>query len=109
MCSVAALGGGVLARCFVEKVHYDALWSSGTYPARSCWGCRFGARLVSLLPPGEFRSALDVGAGNGQLVRLLRAQGVAAYGVDGTHAQPTFSACDIYFRVETCAVCTIHH
>ena len=58
---------------------YDDSWTKGGYPAQSCWGCRFGADVVSKL---EFHSVLDAGTGNGALVRLMRAHGKSAYGIE---------------------------
>ena len=57
---------------------YDASWTKGGYPAQSCWGCRFGADVVTRLP---FHSVLDAGTGNGALVRLMRKQGACSDGL----------------------------
>eukprot|EP00898_Chlorokybus_atmophyticus_P007123 jgi/Chlat1/7411/Chrsp6S07435 len=62
---------------------YDKTWTQGGYPSQSCWGCRFGADVMSRL---KFHSVLDAGTGNGAMVRLLRSHGKAAYGIELSRA-----------------------
>ena len=58
---------------------YDTTWTQGGYPAQSCWGCRFAVDVTTKL---TFHTMLDAGTGNGALVRLMRAHGKNAYGIE---------------------------
>ncbi|KAK3270874.1 hypothetical protein CYMTET_20745 [Cymbomonas tetramitiformis] len=57
---------------------YDRAWARD-YPRLSCWGCQFYGRLTNLV---QFHTALDAGTGNGMGVRMLRALGKNAYGIE---------------------------
>jgi len=70
----------------VQEV-YDKSWTQGGYPAQSCWGCRFGADVVTRLP---FHSVLDAGTGNGALVRLMRKHGARRLELDPARQKAAF-------------------
>ncbi|KAK3289468.1 hypothetical protein CYMTET_3080 [Cymbomonas tetramitiformis] len=57
---------------------YDRAWTHD-YPRLSCWGCHFFGKLADLV---SFHTVLDAGTGNGMGVRMLRALGKNAYGIE---------------------------
>lgn len=57
---------------------YDEAWAN-LYASGSCYGCRFYGKLQDLI---DFQTVLDAGAGNGMGVRMFRALGKFAYGVE---------------------------
>lgn len=62
---------------------YDKSWLDGGYPKASCWGCRFAADVIARNPA---HTILDAGAGNGVLLRQLRAHGKSAWGIELSQA-----------------------
>jgi 2-polyprenyl-3-methyl-5-hydroxy-6-metoxy-1,4-benzoquinol methylase len=62
---------------------YDKSWLEGGYPKQSCWGCRFAADVIARVP---FHTVLDAGAGNGFLIRQMRAHGKSAWGIELSRA-----------------------
>ena len=58
---------------------YDNAWTKHGYPQGSCFGCRFYKDLVKYL---DFETVFDAGAGNGMGIRMMRALGKTAHGLE---------------------------
>lgn len=74
---------GYTYRSTTYQAVYDKTWTSGGYPAQSCWGCRFATDVIAKL---KFHTILDAGTGNGALTRLMRQYGKNAYGIELSRA-----------------------